>query len=170
MTARTTVTVVGALLLLATSVSPSGAHPPRQGEPLSLGQDQTAPNPPITGHNEMPSFLFMPEQAGGMIERSHQLSASLDQLADQYQGAMKEQILALKRMSDSMGAMAEKMKAELEECHGLLHDDTVSKNQGMQEALHQFNDRLYQMAGPMDDALQSIERMIQHLGDKGSGK
>ena len=170
MNARTTVTMAGTLLLLAVFVPSSRAHRSRPGDPLSMGQDQTTPNPPITVHDEMSSFLFMPEQVGGMIERAHQLSASLDQLAGQYQGAMKEQILALKRMSESMGAMAEKMKAELEECHGLLHEGTVSQDQGMQEALHQFNDRINEMAGPMEDALQSIERMIQHLGDKGSGK
>jgi len=170
MNARTTVTMAGTLLLLAVFVPSSRAHRSRPGDPLSMGQDQTAPSPPIAEHSEMSSFLFTPEQAGGMIERSQRLSASLDKLAGQYQGPMKEQILVLKRMSESIGAMAEKMKAELEECNGLLRDGAVAKDPAMQDELHLVANSMNEMTGPMEDALRSLERAIQHFGNKESVK
>ena len=121
----------------------------------------------MTMQQQMTHMHAMSEHMSDMMERSHHLSQMLGQMMENHQGAMHGQMGNLQQMSQSMGAMAQQMKANLTWCQEMLQDETMMKEPGMQQDISQYQEHMQKMSDQMEGALQNLEKMTKMLQKSG---
>ncbi len=99
-----------------------------------------------------------------LMEKSQKISKSFGELAAPHHGADKSEILMMQRMSESMGTMAGEVKMSLQQYKKMLQDETASESGKMKGEIQSLKDVLDDIAGHIDEALQTLQMLQEQLG------
>jgi hypothetical protein len=99
-----------------------------------------------------------------LMNESTALSASFGSLAALHHGADKSEILMMQRVSDAMGTMAGEVKVTLAQYQRMLDDETTLETGAMKSEVDGLHGAMEVIAGEVDDALKTLQRLEAQLG------
>lgn len=155
------VAIAAALLVLSTGGWAVAQHQMQhQQQHQSMMQNQQQ-NMGMQG--QMSQMSGMMQNMSQIMERANDLSQTLGSMMKMHQGSMGEQMQTMQQMSQSIGAMAEQMKANMQRYDHMLQNGGMMNNKAMQQQMQGFRGHMEGMAKQMGQALDSLESMTKTL-------
>jgi uncharacterized phage infection (PIP) family protein YhgE len=99
-----------------------------------------------------------------LMDKSRMLSISFGELAAHHQGADKSEIQMMKRMSESMGTMAQEIRTSLQQYKQLLSDETVSETGKMKTEVQSLKAMMNGIAYDVEQSLETLQTLQDQLG------
>jgi len=114
---------------------------------------------------QMQQMQEMQQRMNSMMERSHSMNQEMNRRMEQAQNEqMRNQYQMMHRFGEQISMTLGNMKNAAERCDLMLRDREMMRDRDMQQDMDRMRNHLTDMTNEMEEALQTMERMVQRMG------